>query len=198
MCHQFQIPSLAEIKKYLITDLKLPLIEPDSNLPQNSNIFPQKKAPILLYQNNQLLLIPKTWGYPKPMNQNQVIFNARIERFFNQRPSMWDSSFARRRCIIVTNCFFETAQETYITKYGKQAHEEYSFHNSNEPLTLIAGIYQNDYFSMVTTTANQIMQPIHDRMPLVIEPDELRQWLFQNFSALITRDVNLVATKMAQ
>lgn len=45
MCHQFQIPSLTEIKKYLITDLKLPLIEPDSNLPQNSNIFPPKKAP---------------------------------------------------------------------------------------------------------------------------------------------------------
>ncbi|CAM3149067.1 hypothetical protein SAMN04487792_0490 [Lactobacillus bombicola] len=48
MCHQFQIPSLAEIKKYLITDLKLPLIEPDSNLPQNSNIFPQKKGPYTL------------------------------------------------------------------------------------------------------------------------------------------------------
>lgn len=51
---------------------------------------------------------------------------------------------------------------------------------------------------MVTTTANQIMQPIHDRMPLVIEPEKLRQWLFKNFSALITRDVNLVATKMVQ
>jgi putative SOS response-associated peptidase YedK len=32
------------------------------------------------------------------------------------------------------------------------------------------------------------MRPIHNRMPLVIEPSELRRWLFQNFTSLINRD----------
>ena len=48
MCNQFQLPSLAEIKKYLANDLNLPLIEPASNLPQNQNIFPQGIAPVLV------------------------------------------------------------------------------------------------------------------------------------------------------
>jgi putative SOS response-associated peptidase YedK len=41
---------------------------------------------------------------------------------------------------------------------------------------------------MVTTDPNSDMRPIHNRMPLVIEPSELRRWLFQNFTSLINRD----------
>lgn len=31
------------------------------------------------------------------------------------------------------------------------------------------------------------MAPIHNRMPLIITPSELRQWLFQNFTSLVDR-----------
>lgn len=53
---------------------------------------------------------------------------------------------------------------------------------------MIAGIYDQNNFAMVTTEPNSIMRPIHNRMPLVIEPQELRRWLFQNFTSLINRD----------
>ncbi len=52
---------------------------------------------------------------------------------------------------------------------------------------MIAGIYKKDQFSMVTTEPNSIMAPIHNRMPLIITPSELRQWLFQNFTSLVNR-----------
>ena len=52
---------------------------------------------------------------------------------------------------------------------------------------MIAGIYDQNNFAMVTTNPNSAMAPIHNRMPLVIEPSELRRWLFQNFTSLIDR-----------
>ena len=68
---------------------------------------------------------------------------------------------------------------------------------TNQPLTLIAGIYDQDYFSMVTTAPNKDMAPIHNRMPLVVMPNELRRWLFQNFTSLIDRkSVDLQIEKM--
>jgi putative SOS response-associated peptidase YedK len=53
---------------------------------------------------------------------------------------------------------------------------------------MIAGIYDHNNFAMVTTDPNSDMRPIHNRMPLIIEPSELRRWLFQNFTSLINRD----------
>ena len=187
MCNQFQLPSLAEIKKYLVNDLNLPLVEPASNLPQNQNIFPKGIAPVLVYTDNQLQLLLKSWGYPSPYDHKKVVFNARIERFFEEKRSMWDSSFAKSRCIIVASQFFESGHNTYSAENGHTYHERFSFKNANGALTLIAGIYQKDHFSMVTTKPNASYAPVHDRMPLVLQAAELRQWLFQNFSSLVDR-----------
>ena len=187
MCNQFQLPTLADIKKYLVNDLNLPLIEPDKNLPQNQEVFPKGTASVLLYQNDQLQLQPKAWGYPSPFDHQKVLFNARVERFFEQKKSMWDSSFAKYRCIIIASQFFESSRETYVATNNHEYHERYYFQTANEPLTLIAGIYQKDHFSMVTTQPSAEYAKVHDRMPLVIKPSELRQWLFQDFSSLVDR-----------
>ncbi|MDF7672545.1 SOS response-associated peptidase family protein [Lactobacillus sp. ESL0701] len=198
MCNQFQLPSLAEIKKYLVADLNLPLVEPTANLPQSQPIFPKAAAPILLYQNNQLQLVPKTWGYPSPVDNKKVIFNARVERFFETKSSMWDKSFAKSRCIIIAKQFWESGRQTYTVNQHTY-HERYSFRDPNAPLTLIAGIYQGGHFSMVTTKPNANMAPIHDRMPLVITPAELRRWLFQNFTNLVDRSsLPLAVNKLPQ
>ena len=187
MCNQFQLPSLAEIKKYLVNDLNLPLVEPASNLPQNQGIFPKGIAPVLVYTDNQLQLLPKSWGYPSPYDHKKVVFNARVERFFEEKHSMWDSSFAKSRCIIIASQFFESGHDTYEAGNEHRYHERFSFKNANTALTLIAGIYQKDHFSMVTTKPNASYAPVHDRMPLVLQAAELRQWLFQNFSSLVDR-----------
>ncbi|BDR61014.1 SOS response-associated peptidase family protein [Lactobacillus xylocopicola] len=198
MCNQFQLASLAEISKYLIQDLNLPLVEPAAQLPQAQQIFPQAAAPVLLFQDKQLILDKKTWGYPS-LFANKVIFNARIERFFAEKPSLWNSSFAKRRCLIIAKQFFESGPQTYLASNGRRYHERFSFRNETEPLTLIAGIYQEDHFAMVTTAPNSVMAPLHDRMPLVIQPQELRQWLFQNFTSLLDRSqIPLAVSKIPQ
>lgn len=186
MCNQFRVPNLKQISEYLVQGLGLPLIKPDFSI-EEKDIFPKQEAPVLLYQNNKLQLQNKSWGYPSPVDSNKAIFNARIERFYDQKPSMWDKSFARQRCIIIASEFFEYGKKTYQAENGRNYHERFSFTDPAHPLTLIAGIYDKNNFSMVTTQPNSSMSPIHNRMPLVINPEELRQWLFQNFTSLIDR-----------
>lgn len=186
MCNHFRLPDLMQIQKYLNEDLNLPLIEPQITISDNKDIFPNSIAPVLLFQNNQLQLVNKKWGYPSPIDPKKSLFNARIERFYETKPSMWDHSFARQRCLILTDEFFEYSKKLYTASNGKKYHEVYSFKTKN-PITMIAGIYDQGNFSMVTTAPNKDMSPIHNRMPLIIEPQELRRWLFQNFTSLINR-----------
>lgn len=188
MCNQFKVPTLREINQYLKSNLGLPLTTPSFTLNQEQDIYPNNEAPVLLYQDHKLQLVKKKWGYPSPVDSKKPIFNARIERFYDTKPSMWDQSFARQRCLIVAKEFFESSKKTYQASNGHTYHERFSFKNPSEPLTLIAGIYDQDHFSMVTTIPNQWMKPIHNRMPLVIAPTELRKWLFQNFTSLIDRN----------
>lgn len=195
MCHQFRLPNLKQIQQYLKNDLGLPLVEPSFDI-QAQDIFPNQVAPVLLYQNGKLQLSNKKWGYPNPIDPKKSLFNARIERFYESQPSMWDESFAKQRCLILTNQFFEYAKTTYTAENGHKYHTRYGFKTAS-PITLIAGIYDQDHFSMVTTTPNKDMAPIHNRMPLIVLPNELRRWLFQNFTSLIDREnVDLHVEKM--
>lgn len=51
----------------------------------------------------------------------------------------------------------------------------------------MAGFYNRyqdeDRFVILTTAANDSMQPVHDRMPLILEEDEIIPWLFEKESA---------------
>lgn len=199
MCNQFISPSLKDMARYLKVDLGLPLTKTNFKLDQEENVFPKDKAPVLLYREQKLQLVNKKWGYPSPIDSKKVIFNARIERFYDAKPSMWDRSFARQRCLIIVKQFFESSKKTYRASNNHLYHERYVFKNPATPLTLIAGIYDQDHFAMVTTAPNQDMQAIHNRMPLVIAPSELRQWLFQNFTSLIDRsNFKLAVQKQAR
>lgn len=190
MCSHYAMPSLKEIKTYLTTDLKLPLIVPkniEEKFSAVTQIYPKSSSLVMLYSNSELKLVEKKWGYPSPFQKNRVLYNARIERFYEEKPSMWDNSFARQRCIILANEFWESSKQTYLASNNQTYHEHSSFTAKEEPMTLIAGIYQGDDFSMVTTAANSTVLPVHERMPLVLKPSELRRWLFQNFTSLLNR-----------
>ena len=51
----------------------------------------------------------------------------------------------------------------------------------------LAGFYdrfdKEDRFVILTTVANASMRPVHDRMPLVLEKDQIRSWLWEEKQA---------------
>ncbi|HQX08388.1 MAG TPA: SOS response-associated peptidase [Zoogloea sp.] len=94
------------------------------------------------------------------------------------------SSFARHRCLIPANGFYEWAA---ITENGKIRKQPYYAHPAEpDGLFAFAGLlaaWQSPAGEtivstcIITTGANAVMAPIHDRMPVILQPGHYDAWL---------------------
>ena len=59
--------------------------------------------------------------------------------------------------------------------------EKNTFYRKGQPVLYMAGLYnryqEDDRFVILTTAANESMKPVHDRMPLLLERNEIGEWL---------------------
>ncbi len=105
------------------------------------------------------------------------MINARAETVF-EKPSFRDA-FAKRRCLIIADGFYEWR------KQGRSGTPFMVCLKSKQPFG-IAGLYEKWFSSdgapvttctIITTDANDLIRPIHHRMPVIV-PEELRgTWL---------------------
>ena len=161
--------------------------------------FPGAQVPLIVPDEEARLTAKvMTWGYDVPWNK-QVVFNTRFDTATKPGKNMWAESLAERRCVIPTFGFFEPHRsETFINpRSNKPNKQQYRFTSPNSPFVFIAGVFEGDRFSLMTTEPNTIMLPIHNRMPVVLEPSELDTWLFGEYLSLEDRGaIDLVATKV--
>lgn len=138
---------------------------------KKGDIYPTNVAPILTEENNGLEVSYKHWGFPGFKN-SKVIFNARSETALEKK--MFRESILSRRCIIPARWFYE----------WDASKNKYTFFRKESNVLYMAGFYQtfadHDRFVILTTKPNASMSDIHDRMPLVLENDELSDWLSGN------------------
>lgn len=146
----------------------------------NGEVFPTNIAPVIYRQGDKHILAPMKWSYGQ--FSGRPIINARAETI-NEKP-MFQSSLYQRRCLIPANAYYEWKQEEGLkkkTKFEISVKESKAF--------FMAGIYnvfkdnkggQYTGYAIITTTANQTVAPIHDRMPVIIEPGLEKLWLGQN------------------
>ena len=125
------------------------------------------------------------WGFEESWKPG-VVFNTRIE---SAGKPMWRDSMEHRRCIIPVRSFFETSATGTepSPRTGRPVRRSFEFTAPNSLVTLIGGVWKGDRFSMVTTEANRWMAPVHHRMPLVLRPSELAQWLGPDYLRLADR-----------
>ena len=177
MCGRFtQISSSAEITK--VFDLAhVPHLEP------RYNIAPTQKVAVILRSNpeNEREFKWLRWGliphWAKEKSIGNKLINARGETVA-QKPS-FRSAFRRSRCLIIASGFYEWQQQ----ENGKQPF--YIQQIDNLPFAL-AGLWSTwqspdgetiDTCTIITTEANEIMQPIHKRMPVILKSDDYGKWL---------------------
>lgn len=118
-------------------------------------------------------LIP-TWAKDKKIGYKMI--NARGESI-NEKPS-FKRLLYRQRCLILSDGFYEWMK----TENGKQPY--FIQLASGEPFAF-AGLWdrwqQGDEVihscTVITTTPNALMKPIHDRMPSILRPDQEESWL---------------------
>jgi putative SOS response-associated peptidase YedK len=112
-----------------------------------------------------------TRGGPKPIN-------ARAETV--RRLPMFREAYARRRCIVPVDAFFEWRAS------GEKRKQAYAIGlKSGAPFGLAAlwenwkdpnGEWQRT-FAIVTCPANELMAEIHERMPIILQPEDYGRWL---------------------
>ena len=170
MCGRYYVDdeTAREIEK-LVRDLDRKL-----QIERTGDVFPSQKATIIKGQEHHLATEQMRWGFPGFEN-GKLLINARAESA-TERKTFRDS-VRHRRCIIPAGGFYEWDKEK--TKY--------SFERQDGAMMFLAGCYNlyedGHRFVILTTAANPSMEPVHDRMPLILEPGEVKRWLLDDRGA---------------
>jgi putative SOS response-associated peptidase YedK len=144
------------------------------------NIAPGQSVPIIRNagQGNELLLA--RWGliphWSRDPSTKYSTINARAETVA-EKPSYRDA-FKRKRCLIPANGFYEW-------KRDGDKKTPHHIHAPDNGLLAFAGVWDHwdkqgegfDSCSIIVTTASTIMQPIHERMPVILNPAQYSTWL---------------------
>ncbi len=144
---------------------------------KNGEIFPTNTAPVITMIDKQVQACLFTWGFPG-WQEGGVIINARSETVAEK--AMFRQAFVNRRCVIPATGFYEWQKVP-----GKKKKDRYLFSMPDTPVLYMAGlysVYEQDgiklpSFVILTTAANLSVQPIHNRMPVILEKHEQETWL---------------------
>ena len=145
------------------------------------NIAPGMHIPILLNEPEGRVIRLAKWGLVPHWAKDPAIgykmINAQSEGI-SEKPS-FRSSFRSSRCLIPATGFFEWSH------IGKEK-IPYYIHLKHEDLFAFAGLYSvwkdaEDHpmltCTIITTTPNTLMKPIHDRMPVIFSKQDEDSWL---------------------
>ncbi len=118
-------------------------------------------------------LIP-FWARDKSIGYKMI--NAKAETI--REKNSFKNAFRNRRCLVLSDGFFEWKKEKVKTPY-RITLKDYS------PFAM-AGIWEKwgspdgeiiHSFSIITTSPNSLMEKIHDRMPVILLPEDEKKWL---------------------
>ena len=152
------------------------------NLEVRYNVAPSQEMPVVLQDqtgSNKLELLK--WGlipfWSKEPKAPYSTINARAEGIAD-KPA-YRRPLRSQRCIIPADGFYEWLK----TNGGKQP---FFIHLKDEDVFGFAGLYDIYHtsekeiiktFTIITTEANEIMAPIHNRMPVILPRQHEAEWL---------------------
>ena len=132
------------------------------------DVHPSETALVVARPNNVLTAECMKWGFTGPVD-NGLLFNARSETA-GEKYTFADS-FLKRRCVIPASGFYEWDRNK----------ARFRFFREDDGLLWLAGIYREEMgllrFTILTREAAGCMIPVHSRMPLTIEKEDIRSWI---------------------
>lgn len=178
MCGRYTVSAPPEILADLFELGQIPLFPPRFNL------APTQEAPIVRVpapgEPRRLDLV--RWGlipaWAKEAAIGNRMINARADGVA-EKPA-FRSSFKKKRCLVVADGFYEWKKEGA----GKQP---YWIHRQDRQPFAFAGLWASwkdaekgewlDTFTILTTEPNEVLKPIHDRMPVILDREQYGLWL---------------------
>lgn len=149
----------------------------DLSLGPEDDISPGSVQPVLvLNEHGERVIERMRWGFKLP---DRMLFVARSEEIL-EKP-FWKDRFAQRRAIVPADSFYDWK------KVGKGTKPKYEFNIPGREPFGMAGVWSpwknpktgewEKTFAIVTTAPNEVMLPIKDRQPSVLEVREYSEYL---------------------
>jgi putative SOS response-associated peptidase YedK len=147
------------------------------------NIAPSQTIPIVREESGKRRFALACWGliphWAKDMDIGYHTINARAETVA-EKPA-FRNAFKYRRCLIPADGFYEWA----AVPGSKTKQPWFIVLRDREPMAF-AGLWEKwrspeeddvESCSIIVTDANELMRPIHDRMPVILSPEDWDAWL---------------------
>jgi len=175
MCGRYAVTSSPEAIRALFRYDDLP------NFPPRYNIAPTQPIAIVHLMDGKRRFALVRWGFipswvkdPKTVS---LMFNARGESVVD-KPA-FRAAMKRRRCLIPADGFYEWQRL-------RDRKQPFYVHGRSDTPLAFAGLWETwtgpngeelETAAIVTTTANETLAPLHDRMPVVVPPEAFDLWL---------------------
>jgi len=182
MCGRFVLRTPVEELRRIFGFVEQP------NLMPRYNIAPTQDVPVIRQRRNpagERTLQMLRWGlvpsFAEDTKGGARLINARAESVAEK--ASFRAAFRRRRCLVPADGFYEWRAE------GK-AKQPYLIQRRDRGVFAFAGLWERwspkeqgegpafiDSFTIVTTAANALLRPLHERMPVILPPEAHATWL---------------------
>lgn len=175
MCGRYFLDILPELLMEQFRTHKYPIYS------ASYNIAPTQQAPILRWQDDQPVWAMTRWGlvpsWAEALSIGSKMINARAETV-SSKPA-FRSAFKQRRCVVPAQGFYEWQ----VVTGGKRP---LAIVPQDLPYFGFAGLWESwtgpdgaviETHTILTTAANSLMQQVHDRMPVILDPADYRRWI---------------------
>jgi putative SOS response-associated peptidase YedK len=187
----------------LVEEFEIDKVEVAEPLPPDYNVAPTKQVYAVVQRPadpqdehgaSERQLRSVRWGlvpfWAKDPSIGNKMINARMETV-HEKPA-YRRPFASRRCLLPADGYFEWYATEQKTKAGKPVKQPFFIHPADGAVLAMAGLYevwrdktrddddpQRFLWSctVITTSAEDSVGHIHDRMPLMVERDRWASWL---------------------
>jgi len=143
----------------------------------SGEVFPTDTVPVVAnIRSLQPAAFAMKWGYTLP--DGKPIINARSETAAQK--VMFKDGMLRRRCLVPATNYFEWEKRD-------DRKIKYSIQPTDSKIMYMAGIYRTEHgapvFSILTRTPAPCIEFIHNRMPVILPPDIIFDWLNPEYNA---------------
>jgi len=181
MCGRFTLRAPASVVAGQFALFELPPLAPRFNIAPSQPIAVVRLGPGGAEPPRELVwlrwgLVP-SWA-KDPAIGNRMI-NARAETAA-EKPA-FRAALKRRRCLVAADGFYE-----WQNRGSGRRKQPYFIHRKDDRPFAFAGLWESwegadhsylETCTLLTTSANDLMQPIHDRMPVILAPESYDTWL---------------------
>ncbi len=153
-------------------------------LPRRYNVPPTMPIPTMTSKDGVRTVEPMRWGlipsWSKDMKGGFSTFNARSDTV-DSKPSFRGAWKSGRRCLVIVGGFYEWRRAGVADK------QPFAIAMGNHQIMPLAGLWESwknpetgewlKSCTIITTGPNELMEPIHDRMPVILDEDDWPKWL---------------------